>query len=195
VEDYKLRVVVDGSPNSLDETVLRTKRQRILEVKQMTKEMVWKIDQIQELFKYVEEAALGDTVFAVLGGNPADYVELWDDVKDGLQNGQDARQLIGAYLGAQIAAAIDLVKEYCGNDDPTFTKLMELFQGTEVFTKSTLVAQKIQQPTPDKVFRKVERDGVPVLIPASNAIGIVLKHGLTKKPSLEELEALIKKKM
>ena len=40
VDKYKLRVVVDGSPNSLDETLLRTTRQRVFDIKPMTKEMV-----------------------------------------------------------------------------------------------------------------------------------------------------------
>jgi hypothetical protein len=51
------------------------------------------------------------------------------------------------------------------------------------------------RPTPDKVFREVERDGVFVLIPAWNAIGIILRHGLTRKPLLDELEELVKHKI
>ena len=56
----------------------------------------------------------------------------------------------------------------------------------------TLVDKNLKRPTPDKVFREVERDGIFVLIPASNAIGIVLPHGLSKEPSLDELELLLK---
>jgi hypothetical protein len=40
VDKYKLRVVVDGSPNSLDETLLRTKREDVIDIKPMTKEMI-----------------------------------------------------------------------------------------------------------------------------------------------------------
>jgi hypothetical protein len=69
---------------------------------------------------------------------------------------------------------------------------MKLFQETSVFRKSTLVANHLKRPTPDKVFREVKQDGEPVLIPASNAIGIVLRHSLIKEPSLEELEELVK---
>ncbi len=47
-----------------------------------------------------------------------------------------------------------------------------------------------------EVFREVERDvGISVLIPASNAIGIVLRHSLTKKPSLIGLELLLNNKV
>jgi hypothetical protein len=192
VDDFKLRVIVDGSPNSLDETLLRTTRQRVFDIKPMTKEMVWQIGQLQHLFKYVKDASLEDTVFAVLGGIPSRYEELWDNSKIDLQAGLDAKEVIGTHLCAAISAAIKLVEDSCGNDGPAIEKLMNLFQETSIFTKSTLVTNLLQRPTPDKVFREVERDGVFVLIPASNAIGIVLQHGLSKKPSLNELEKLLK---
>lgn len=49
-------MVVEGSPNSLDETLLRTKRQCIIDIKPMSREMIWQIEQLQDLFKYVKEA-------------------------------------------------------------------------------------------------------------------------------------------
>lgn len=195
VEDYKLRVIVDGSPNSLDESLLRTTRQRVIDIKPMTREMIWKLDQLQGFFEFVKKAGLDDIVFAVLGGIPSRYEELWDNAKTDLKDGQDAREIIGTHLCAQISAAIDLVEGFCGSDNDTVAKLMKLFQENKVFRESTLVANKLQRPTPDKVFRKVERGDVKVLIPASNAIGIVLRHGLTKKPLLDDLEELVKHKM
>ena len=193
VDKYKLRVVLDGSPNSLDESLLRTTRQRVVDIKPMTKEMIWQIGQLQELFKYTKEASLEDTVFAVLGGVPADYEELWDNVKIDLHAGRDPREVIGTRLCAVVFAAMNLVNESCGNDSPVTAQLMKLFQETSIFTKATLVTNKIQRPSPDKVFRQVEQDGVLVLIPASNAIGIVLQHSIIKKPYLPELEGLIKR--
>jgi hypothetical protein len=56
VDDHKLRVVVYGSPNSLDESLMRTKRQHVFEIKPVTKDMVWKISQFQPLFEYVKQA-------------------------------------------------------------------------------------------------------------------------------------------
>ena len=194
VDKYNLRVIVDGSPNSISDSLLRTERERVFDIKPLTSEMIWQFEQLQELFKYVKDAGLEDTVFAVLGGIPAKYEKLWDNSKIGLQAGQDPRQVIGTHLCAAISAAIKLVEDSCGNDGPAIAKLMKLFQETSIFTKSTLVTNKLQRPTPDKVFREVERNGVSVLIPASNAIGIVLQHGLSKKPSLTELEELLKNK-
>ncbi len=103
--------------------------------------------------------------------------------------------MIGTHLCAAIFAAIRLVNESCGNDDPTTAKLMKMFQETSIFTKSILVTNKLQRPAPDKVFREVKQGRVSVLIPASNAIGIVLRHHLTEEPSLDELKKLLKNKV
>jgi len=194
VEDYKLRVIVDGSPNSLDESLLRTTRQRVIDIKPMTREMIWKLDQLQVFFEFVKKAGLDDVAFAVLGGIPSRYEELWDNAKPDLQNGQDARQVIGTHLCAQIYSATNLVEDSMTTND--MKAILELFDKDRLWMPSNILAQKgLKRPTPDKVFRKVERDGIAVLIPASNAIGIVLRHSLTKTPSLEELEELVKHKM
>jgi hypothetical protein len=193
VDDYKLRVIVDGSPNSFDESLLRTKRQRVFEIKPMTKEMVWQIGQLQPLFEYVKRTNLEDTVFAVLGGVPADYEELWENCAIHLKTGRDAREVIGSHLCTTIHAAIRLVKRACGSDALTTAKLRKLFQETNSFTMSTLVTNNLQLLAPDKVFREVEQNDEFVLTPASNAIGIVLRHNLTKRPTLDKLEQLIKK--
>lgn len=194
VDKYKLRVVVDGSPNSLDESLLRTKRQRVVDIKPMTKELIWQIEQLQDLFKYVEEVGLDDVVFAVLGGIPAGYEELWDNARIDLQEGNEAREVIGVHLCAEISAAIKLV-----NDSKTIKDMkaiLELFDKDRLWMRSDILADKdLKRPTPDKVFRELEQDGIFVLVPASNAIGIVLQHSLTKKPSLNELEAMVRPKV
>lgn len=195
VDKYNLRVIVDGSPNSISDSLLRTERERVFDIKPLTSEMIWQLEQLQELFKYVKDAALEDTLFAVLGGIPAKYEKLWDNSKIDLQAGRDAREVIGTHLCAAISTAIDLVRDSKKktNDMDEIIKLFD--KDKKCILCDTLTMKKLERPTPDKVFRKVERDGVSVLIPASNAIGIVLQHSLSKKPSLDELEKLLKKKM
>ena len=72
-------------------------------------------------------------------------------------------------------------------------EIIKLFDKEKMWIQSTtLTDKKLERPTPDKVFREVKQSGVSVLIPASNAIGIVLRHNLTEEPSLTELEKLLK---
>jgi hypothetical protein len=191
VDEYKLRVIVDGSPNALDESVLRTTRNIVFDVKPMTKEMIWKLGQLQDLFKYVKTAGLDDIVFAVLGGIPSDYTQLWDNCSAGLENGEDAREVIGTQLCAEVSAAIKLV-----TDAQDMDGILALFDKDKNYISRQLVKEKnLTRPSPDKVLREVEQDDDFVLIPASNAIGIVLRHQLTKKPTLNELEELVKREV
>ena len=193
-DKYKLRVVVDGSPNSLEEKLFRTHRQQVFDIKPMTREMIWKISQLQELFTYSKEAGLDDALFAVLGGNPSRYKELWNNAKAALKTGEDARLVIGAHLCAEIYAAILIVKDAKSTKD--MKEIINLFDKHRLWIRSDMLVDKdLNRPTPDKIFREVERNGVFVLIPASNAIGIVLRHGLTDEPSLNQLEELIKHKL
>ena len=194
VDNYHLRVVVDGSPNSLPETLLQTKRESVFDIKPMTKDMIWQLEQFQELFVYVKKASLDNIVFAVLGGNPADYKNLWKNTKTRLQTGQDPRQIIGDYLRDQIYAAANLVRK-AKKKTNDMEKIIELFDTDKKFILcNTLDEKKLERPTPDKIFREVEQKGVAVLVPASNAIGIVLQYELKKKPTLDELEEMVKQK-
>lgn len=99
----------------------------------MSKEMIWQIEQLQDLIKYFEEAGLDTIVFSVLDGIPSRYEELWSNAKTDLQDGQNPRQVIGSHLRAEISASIKLVESFCGNDDTIVAKLMKLFQETRVF--------------------------------------------------------------
>ncbi|KAJ3108920.1 hypothetical protein HDU96_007374 [Phlyctochytrium bullatum] len=192
VEDYKLRVIIHGSPNSVNPSLFQTHREIVLHIEPMTREMVWQMHQLQDLFKYVKDAGLDDLVFAVLGGIPANYQRLWSCNKAELRNGRNPREVIGTHLCAEIFDAISVIQDSHGmNSD--MGEIIKLFdKDKEWVLCKTLAEKKLRRPTPDKVFREVEREDNSVLIPASNAIGIVLRHSLAKKPSLTELEALLK---
>jgi hypothetical protein len=64
----------------------------------MTKEMVWKLEQLKDLFKYVEEAGLEDIVFAILGGIPSRYEEFWTNSKMELQDGRNKSLVLVSVL-------------------------------------------------------------------------------------------------
>ena len=195
VDRYKLRVVVDGSPNSLDESLLRTTRQRVIDIKPMTREMIWQIEELEDLFKFVKEAELESTLFAVLGGIPSRYLELWDNAKIDLQGGNNPRQVIGAHLCAEIYASIQVIEDSKSKSNH-MEAIIKLFdKDMKWIPRKSLTVRRLQQPTPDKVFRRTKRNGISILIPTSDAICIVLQHSLEKEPSLSELEELLKNKV
>ena len=195
VEDYRLRVVVEGSPCALETRLLHSHRERVFEIHPMTKDQIWEMQQFQELFKTLKETGLEDIVFGVLCGIPEKYEKLWNKIKVNLHNTQDAREIIGNHLCHEVSDAMERVDDFCKNDDAIIAKLTKLFQGTRVFTRSILHENNIDRPFSDNVFREVEQERMHALAPATHAIGIVLRHGLTKELDFEELEELMKRNL
>ena len=193
VDKYKLRVIVDGSPNSIDGSLFVTGRESVFEIKPMAKEMVWQIYQLQDLFKYSKEAGLDDVLFAVLGGIPSKYEKLWRNARTALKNGENPRQVIGFHLCAEIHSAIKQVAD-SKKRTPDMKEISKFFENERKWiVADAMTEMNLQRPSPDKIFREVTRDGMSVLIPASNAIGIVLKHSLSVGPSLNQLEQLLRR--
>jgi hypothetical protein len=193
VDDYKLRVIIDGSPNSLDESLLNTKRALILDIKPMTKDMIWSLPQLQEFLSTINKTDnLGVILWAVLGGIPADYEKVWKKIEflRISKDSDDAKQLIGELLCDEIYSAIKVVRDAKKNAD--MKEIVKLFDKEKNEIVCELLTDKdLTRPTPDKVFHEVERNGIAILIPASNAIGIVLRNNLLQKPTLKKLEELI----
>ncbi|KAI3636048.1 hypothetical protein MIR68_005929 [Amoeboaphelidium protococcarum] len=161
----------------------------------MSWDMVLQLKQFEVLFRHITEAGLEDTVFAVLGGVPSNYAMLWDSVENALQNGLNARQVIGDQLCDQILAAIEIVEDYQTKDNDMKEILMLFDKEKKLIINNTLKVKDLERSIPDKVFRKVELDGAQVLVPASNAISFVLQHNITKKPTLDQLQELITHKV
>ena len=106
----------------------------------------------------------------------------------------DARELIGNLICEEIGSAIDIVMTSC---TPTIPKTSDMDEIVEVYKEEKgislqmLEAKKFVRPAPDKVFRKIKKDGVFLLVPASNALTIVLLNNLKKEPSLTKLIELV----
>lgn len=169
VDKYQLRVVVDGSPNSLDESLLRTTRERVIDIKPMTTEMIRQIDQLQDLFRFSKQAGLDDVLFSVLGGIPFKYEKLWKNAEQALKDGENPRQVIGFHLCEHISDAIKIVRNSKINEKD-MNEIIKLFDKENDFILcDTLGEKNLKRPCPDKVFVQVGRDG-KYMVPASNAI-------------------------
>ena len=70
---YGLRVVVDGSPNSLPPELLTTKREIVIAVEPMSKEQIESIPDFKGLAGFLKSHNLDEPG---VGGSPADYLKL-----------------------------------------------------------------------------------------------------------------------
>jgi hypothetical protein len=189
-EDFQLRVVIDGSPGALEPMLFQTGCQELIEVGMMDRTMIEKLPQFQTLFAFVSQFNLSDVVWNVLGGVPRKYNGLNKSITRALDaDPSTVQSAIGEYLCSQVSEAIRIVNEAKINSD--IDQILELVDEDFRIPASELVPRKLKRPTPDKVLREVKVEGKWVLVPSTNAIGIVLRHQLTEEPTVEKLVALV----
>ena len=72
---------MDSSPNSLVESVTKTKRQEVYNIEQMTHDMIKCIPELLEFHAIVKESGLQELLWRVVGGVPMSYHEMWRRVR------------------------------------------------------------------------------------------------------------------
>ncbi|KAI3632709.1 hypothetical protein MIR68_009251 [Amoeboaphelidium protococcarum] len=190
-EKYGLRVIVDGSPNSLPPSLLSTERQRVLVIQPMDWETVQKLEQCKPALEWINSAGLEKAVWAVLGGVPAKYDRLVNVIMESkLDPSKDLRVVIGDFLVDEVKKAMKSVTE-ATEAFPDMKKILELLDAELKVPRKALAENNLQRPILDEILREIERDGKFVLVPASGAISLVLRHKLSNAPSLDELLKLV----
>jgi hypothetical protein len=185
-----LRVLIDGSTNSLPIETLNTKREVVLDLEPMSKEEISCIPEYSKLLEELENQGLFDVVWAVIGGVPADFQKLNQKWK---QDGHtDIEIVVYQYVRDLLAQAISrrtrMLAEFPGMND-----ILDLFK-TEFEIRETIIEEKtIKRSSPDKVLRTVLRKGNVVLIPADASMAFVLRHQLRQTPLLDELKEMASK--
>jgi len=80
-EKYQFRVLLDGSPNSIPDELLRTGREIVMYIDKMPRKMIEKLDQLKYLFSVLQDLKLVDVTWEVLGGVPSLYDKMWEVVQ------------------------------------------------------------------------------------------------------------------
>lgn len=186
-----LRVLIDGSTNSLPIETLNTKREVVMDLEPMTKEVICNIPEYQELLEELRKNDLFDVVWAIIGGVPADFQKLSQKWK--LNDSRDIVAVAYEYVCELLAKSIskvDLMLAEFSNMQP----ILDRFKGSSAVSHTVLRDQQVKRPSPDKVLRTVLRGGNVVLIPADASMAFVLQNQLRQTPSLNELKRLVSQK-
>jgi len=185
--EFGFRVIVDASHNSLSDSATATKREQVLVVEPMAREMLENLEGIGGVIGALREAKLDGVVWGVVGGNPADYFGLntaW--VRSGRG---DVTAVTAAFVSDLLRKAIE-VRGAAFVADERLSPLYARFASSDAVPLSTLTELKLTRPSPDKVLRKAVRGEKAVLIPATEAMAVVLRHNLEDEPSMDALKAM-----
>lgn len=172
-DDYGLKVIVDGSPNSLPEELLRTLREEILNIEPMKRELLESIFEFECLIKFLYDHQLADGVWAVLGGSPAEYVKLRNVYRRNIKF--EANVIVEAikdHITSVLITADDTLTDSSSNTK----KIIRFFRlnGVLRILKNSLESKKLIFDSPNQVLEDVHFGGVLFLVPATPAIGLMI---------------------
>ncbi len=185
--DFGFRVIVDASHNSLSDSATLTKREQVLVVEPMPRELVEILKGLGDLIGALREAKVDGVTWGVVGGNPADYFKLYSAwVNSG--RGKVAA-VTEKFVSEQLRAAIK-ARDTSVVADERLAQLYALFATADAVPLSVLVELKLAHPSPDKVLRESVRYKKAVLIPSTEAMAVVLRHSLKEEPTMDALMAI-----
>ena len=185
---YGLRVLIDGSTNSLPSEVLTTLRQNVLELEPMSRNTALSIPEYESLFHVLRQEGLEDVAWQVLGGVPAHFDQIVTQLK---RNEPTAyRRVIVNYILDEVGKAVSRRDRMLAAPS-AMKSILDLFKTQDEVPESLLTEKGIVSPSPNKVLRVVLRSHVAKLVPADAAMALVLRFCLSTTPSIEVLQKLL----
>jgi len=186
-DKFGLRVIIDGSPNSIPPDLKATGREIVMDIDRMSRDIVEKIPEFEDLISFLKKHHLDDGVWEVFGGNPLHYMQL-KGIKAEFSDSQTDSIVneIKDYALRHLMKALD---EQIVKSSPNTKAILNLFREKKAtkIPKMELEAVGLQLDYPNKVFREVyEKDGIFVTF-SSPAIRLIVSNGITDDIGVNKL--------
>ena len=190
VDDYRLRVIVDGSPNSIPPELLATNRERVITFEAMSRELLESIPEFQDFIHFLKSNGLDDGVWNVLGGNPAKYMDLEEPFKSRVTNlskSDTATDVIIKEVKARIQSLlINALNDIIAKSSSNTKEIIKIFREkkakkipvTELESRGYLVDY------PNKVFCEVEREDGKFVEPSTSAVALIINENIQDDPGV-----------
>ena len=157
---YGLRVVVDGSPNSIPPELLATKRETVIAVEPMSKEQIESIPEFKVLIDFLKSHNLDEPVWKVLGGSPADYLKLKGAIINDKLTVSDtvSDELVNQVKNYLHSVLSDSLNKNVLNSSLNTKQIIKIFREktTTKIPMAELEALGFLLDYPNKVFREVK---------------------------------------
>ncbi len=180
-------IIIDASPNSVEPEAMATERQLLLEMEEMSRDVMLREPVFKAMFERLQKVALDDLVWQTLGGVPALIVKLANELKDASDD--SVKPIVEKAVKYALQEALDSVMK-CSAD--VKAKLLPLFGDKGFVSKSEVddleIAIAAAETGPDKVLRN--RRAQNALVPASPKVAFVLRHRFYQKGMFEKMQSL-----
>jgi len=178
VDYYGLRVIVDGSPNSLPPDLKSTTRQIILDIDFMPRYMIE--SEFKEIISLLKLHNLDDAAWKILGGSPSLYRQL-NRVRVTRQSSVTA---LKDFLYYHLSEALI---QNVTKSSPNTKKIIEIFRGhADEVDKLPVSALGLSLDLPNKVFREVWLNKIFYLVPLTPAVGLILHNNIVDEAGLNK---------
>lgn len=191
-DDFGLRVIVDGSPNSIPPETKATERQFNVHVMPMERNVIETIPEPEfaDLIKFLQRHALDDGVWKVLGGSPQRYNILAEKVSELINDNAPTDRIVSEVKNHIHSLLLDALNENIAKSSANTDKILEIFRARKVCKVSVMELKSMEGLSldfPNKVFREVERDMHRFVEPASPAVGLILHENILNDDEVAEL--------
>ena len=179
-DEFKLKVLVDGSPNSIPPDTLSTERQVLISVNEMSKDQIESIADFNELIAFMRENKISDGVWKVLGGNPAKYVSV-DMIYKSLIMDNAPKDIIVEEIKKHIySVLLSTLTSIILNCSANTKNIIEMFRERNItrIAKSELSANNVSLDYPNKVFREAIDGNVCYVEPSSSAVTLIISGNI-----------------
>ena len=188
---YDLRVVVDGSPNSIPPELLATKRETVIAVEPMTREQIESIPEFKGLIALLKSHNLDEPVWKVLGGSPADYLKLEEAIADNKSSLSDtaSEEVVNQVKNRLQSVLSDSLNKNVVKSNFNTIQIIKIFREKKIIRipMTELEAMGLLLDFPNKVFREVKTMEGWYIVPSSPAISLIISENIESDEGVREL--------
>jgi hypothetical protein len=189
-DDFGLRVIVDGSPNSIPPEIKAIERQLNIHVMPMERNPISEISKLSDSNEFLRKHSLEKAVWDVLGGSPQRYMMLARHVSMSIvDDATDPDRVISEVKDHVHSILLGALNDNIANSTANTKQIIEILRDRKIhrIPKMELEKSGFLLDFPNKVFREVERDKHRFVEPASSAVGLIIHENISSDDDVANL--------
>jgi hypothetical protein len=180
-DDFGLRVIVDGPPNSIPPEIKATERHLNIHVMPIERNQIAEISELSELNEFLGKYSLEKAVWDVLGGSPQRFLTLAEKVSiSTVDHFTDPDKIISEVKEHVHWILLDVLNENIAMSSANTKQIIKILKEGKIhrIQKMELEDQGYSLDFPNNAFREVERDKHRFVEPASSAVGLIIQDNI-----------------
>ena len=191
-DDFGLRVIVDGSPNSIPPELLTTRRQTKMVVELLSRDQIESIPEFKSLIDALRAHKLDSLVWNVLGGSPSKYVKLKELISSKLHLPPSAtvsKEIVDQVKCHILSTLSEALYKNIDKSSANTKAVIEVFRKKKIsnIPVTDLTAMNLSLDYPNKVFREVMLFDECLVEPATPAVSLIITENIGNKVGIHKL--------